>query len=70
MQIYPIFDQTNVAITGGTMNGVVIGATTPAEGHFTNIIESNPQSGEHRIKGLRLSAAGEIIVTYDGDAEP
>lgn len=33
-------------------------------------IVSNPQSGEYRIKGLRLSATGEIVVTYDGDAEP
>lgn len=35
-----------------------------------NEVVSNPGSGEYRIKGLRLSAAGEIVVTYDGDAEP
>lgn len=34
-----------------------------------NAIQSNPQSGQHRIKGLRLSEGGEIVVTYDGDAE-
>lgn len=33
-------------------------------------IVSNPTSGEYRITGLRLSAAGEIIVTYDGTPIP
>jgi len=33
-------------------------------------ILSNPQSGQYRITGLRLSAAKHIIVTYDENAEP
>jgi len=33
-------------------------------------INSNPQPGEYRITGLRLSATGEIIVTYDSTPEP
>lgn len=33
-------------------------------------ITSNPQSGEYTITGLRLSATGEIIVTYDETPEP
>ena len=32
-------------------------------------ILSNPQSGEYRITGLRLSATGEIVVTYDSTPE-
>jgi len=35
----------------------------------TYSIVSEPMSGEHRIKGLRLSATGGIIVTYDEDPE-
>jgi len=35
----------------------------------TGII-SNPLSGQYRITGLRLSATGEIIVTYDETPEP
>jgi len=33
-------------------------------------IQSNPQSGQYRIKGLRLSSSKEIIVTYDETPEP
>lgn len=35
----------------------------------TGII-SNPGSGEYRITGLRLSATGEIVVTYSDTPEP
>ena len=31
------FDPTNVAITGGTINGTTIGLTTPAAGEFTTL---------------------------------
>jgi len=29
-------------------------------------IVSNPGTGEYRVTGIRLSATGEIVVTYDG----
>jgi len=35
-----------------------------------NAIQSNPQSGEYRIKGLRLSSDMKIVVTYDSTPEP
>ena len=38
-------DYTNVAITGGTINGTSIGATTPSTGAFTNLSSSGTVSG-------------------------
>ena len=35
----------------------------------TGII-SNPGSGEYRVKGIRISATGEIVITYDETPEP
>ena len=40
-----------------------------AGGGGTGIV-SNPGSGEYRVKGIRLSATGEIIITYDETPEP
>jgi len=54
------YDQSNVAITGGTINGVTIGAVTPGTGSFTTLAASGT-----------LTASGNLIVngnTTLGDA--
>ena len=33
-------------------------------------IISNPQSGEYRVKGIRLTADKKIVITYDETPEP
>ena len=45
------YDQSNVAITGGTINGVTIGAITPGTGSFTTLAASGT-----------LTASGDLIV--------
>lgn len=45
------YDQSNVAITGGTINGVTIGAVTPGTGSFTTLAASGT-----------LTASGDLIV--------
>lgn len=40
-----------VAITGGTINGTTIGATTPAAGHFTDISFGDFSSSTNAIIG-------------------
>jgi hypothetical protein len=43
---YGGFDGSNVTITGGTIDGVVIGGSAPAAGHFTDIDYSGELSGD------------------------
>jgi photosystem II stability/assembly factor-like uncharacterized protein len=54
----------------GTTDSPSFANLTISDNSSGNVLVSNPQSGEHRIKGLRLSATGDIIVTYDSEAEP
>jgi hypothetical protein len=35
-----------------------------------NPVVSNPESGEYKIKELRLDADKKIVVVYDTDPEP
>jgi hypothetical protein len=51
------YDQSNVAITGGTINGAVIGGITPAAGSFTTLAAS----GTFGVTGT-LTASGDLIV--------
>ncbi len=39
-------------------------------GVFNQFVTSQPTSGEHRLKKLRIDSALQVIVTYDGIAEP
>ncbi len=58
-----VFTPSNVAITGGTINGTPIGGTTPAAGAFTTLSASGAISGaglstRSYLAGCTLSTAG------------
>ena len=63
-------EDVGFTITGGTVPktltvDVDFDCSTPGGG-----IGSNPLSGQYRVKGIRLDANKEIVVTYDGTPEP
>jgi|GEM_PF-2833225 len=62
-------DADNVAITGGKIDGTVIGGTTPADGHFTNLYANGILSTGPLLGGsLQVSSAviqGNGVVTGD-----
>ena len=53
-------DANNVAITGGTINGATVGATTPAAGTFTTLTATGQTSlgGAAGIESVRVNATG------------
>lgn len=51
-------------------DGVHVWNDLPYSAGGSSGIVSNPQSGEYKITGLRLSATGEIIVTHSDTPEP
>ena len=58
-------DANNVSITGGTIDGTVIGATTRAAGNFTNIDASGNVTVQGKLFSNDITASN---VTVDGDA--
>jgi hypothetical protein len=54
---------SGTGITTYTLSGVSI------IGQAAQYITSEPTSGEYHVKKLRLDAAKQILVTYDGTAE-
>lgn len=52
------YDSTNVAITGGTIDGVVIGGDTPAAGTFADIIGDSISTPSIVSTGTKFSVAG------------
>ena len=56
-------DQSNVAITGGTINGATIGATTPAAGAFTTLKATTGAAA-----GLILQSDASGNLTYTAPA--
>lgn len=55
---------SSVAITGGTINGTTIGATTPASGTFTTIKTMD------NIADTTLSGTPKVFVIYDSTGTP
>ena len=55
---------SSVAITGGTINGTTIGATTPAAGTFTTIKTMD------NIADTTLSGTPKVFVIYDSTGTP
>lgn len=58
-----VYDPTNVAITGGNINGTTIGGTTPAAGTFTTLTATGQTSlggvaGSESLRVLTPSATG------------
>lgn len=64
MQTGSTYDPANVAITGGTINGTTIGATTPAAGTFTTIKTMD------NIADTTLSGTPKVFVIYDSTGTP
>jgi hypothetical protein len=48
-------DATGVAITGGTINGTTVGATTPSTGKFTNLEATGTLTGSNGIMAIGTS---------------
>jgi hypothetical protein len=57
----PPVNQANVAITGGTINGTPIGATTPAAGTFTNLTGTVSDYDTFTIDALIDGAAAPSV---------
>lgn len=51
---------TSVAITGGTINGVTIGGTTPAAGTFTTLVGTTTQGGNILLTGDAIQHVGDL----------
>ena len=65
------YDQSNVAITGGTINGAVIGGITPAAGSFTTLAASGTltASGDLIVNGnTTLGNATSDTITFNANA--
>lgn len=62
-------DANNVAITGGTVNGVVIGGTAPAAATFTSLSANSATVSSAVVQG-NLQVQGNLLVsgsqTFDG----
>lgn len=60
------YDPTNVAITGGTINGTTIGGTTPAAGAFTTLTVDNVNNNAfHYALGLNgLELASDTVAAW------
>ena len=57
---------SNFTITGGTINGTTIGATTKAAGNFTTI-----DTNDHIVigadgKAIKIGASGDLQIAHDG----
>lgn len=56
--------------TGGTTDqGLVKASGTNYDTEWANVVQSNPGSGQYRIKGIYLDSSKHIVVVYDEDAE-
>ena len=69
-----VYDPTNVAITGGNINGTTIGGTTPAAGTFTTLTATGQTSlggvagSESVIFPTSLSSGGTVLYGHGGTA--
>lgn len=59
----------DINVTGGGIVAYTL-SNVSIIGDSTRIVVSDPGSGEHRVKKFRREAGGNIVVTYDGVAEP
>jgi hypothetical protein len=59
-------DANNVAITGGTINGTTIGATTATTGKFTDLTDTGLTSGRVTYAGTGGNLVDSANLTFDG----
>jgi hypothetical protein len=57
------FSTANAVITGGSLNGTVVGNTTPAAGWFTTLYGQNFSTGNAVISGGYISALTNATIT-------
>ena len=58
----------DIAVSGGGITDYTLSGVT-IMGQAAKYVTSEPTSGEYHVKKLRLDAAKEILVTYNGTAE-
>jgi hypothetical protein len=57
---------SNFTITGGTINGTTIGATTKAAGNFTTVDTNDNITIGADNKALRIGISGDLQLSHDG----
>ena len=57
---------SNVTITGGAIDGVTIGANTPAAASFTSVTHNTPSAGDSSTKSATTAFVGAAIAANPG----
>ena len=60
------FDSANVTLSGGTVDGTVIGGTTSAAGTFSVVTSANAQITGGSISGADIDLSG-VALSFDND---